>query len=125
VNTGLVQARHASPATRRFGVLRLSPALAGWACGGGDFCYLAANKIAIVYAEGRGLMGSSRMLTQAGGSHRRFRNPYRVRQPRRTLDLRVVGSMHERKALMAELSDAFIACRRVRYLRGIAPAILT
>jgi len=24
-------------------------------------------------------------------------------------DLRVVGSMHERKALMAELSDAFIA----------------
>ncbi len=28
---------------------------------------------------------------------------------RDVMDMRVVGSMHERKALMAELSDAFIA----------------
>jgi uncharacterized protein (TIGR00730 family) len=76
--------------------------------------YLAANRIAIVYGGGNvGLMGTladaaleargevigviPRSLVQREVSHGKLS------------DLRVVGSMHERKALMAELSDAFIA----------------
>ena len=36
-------------------------------------------------------------------------------------DLRVAGTMHERKTQMYELSDAFIRlARRLRYLRGAA-----
>ncbi len=76
--------------------------------------YLAANKITVVYGGGNvGLMGTladatleaageiigviPRALVNLELSHSRIP------------DLRVVGSMHERKAMMAELSDAFIA----------------
>lgn len=76
--------------------------------------HLAANKIVIVYGGGNvGLMGAladasldaggdvigviPRMLVEKEIAHSGL------------TDMRVVGSMHERKALMAELSDAFIA----------------
>jgi uncharacterized protein (TIGR00730 family) len=75
---------------------------------------LVANGIGIVYGGGNvGLMGVladaalaeggevvgviPRMLVEKEIAHRRLS------------ELRVVGSMHERKALMADLSDAFIA----------------
>ena len=41
-------------------------------------------------------------------AHRNHDNDREIAHPR-LRDLRVVGSMHERKALMAELSDAFVA----------------
>ena len=76
--------------------------------------HLVTRDIGIVYGGGRvGLMGAlADAALEAGGdvigiipqalvdkevSHRGLE------------DLRIVGSMHERKALMAELSDAFIA----------------
>jgi uncharacterized protein (TIGR00730 family) len=75
---------------------------------------LVANRIGIVYGGGNvGLMGVladaalaeggevvgviPRMLVEKEMAHRGLS------------ELRVVGSMHERKALMADLSDAFIA----------------
>jgi uncharacterized protein (TIGR00730 family) len=76
--------------------------------------HLAANKIGIVYGGGRvGLMGTlADAAVEAGGdiigvipqslADKELSHP-------RLSDLRVVGSMHQRKALMAELSDAFIA----------------
>ena len=76
--------------------------------------HLAANKIGIVYGGGRvGLMGMlADAALEAGGdiigvipqslADKELSHPL-------LSDLRVVGSMHERKALMAELSDAFIA----------------
>ena len=76
--------------------------------------HLVANGFVIVYGGGKvGLMGKladaaleaggeiigviPRSLVEKGISHSRVS------------DLRVVGSMHERKAQMAELSDGFIA----------------
>jgi uncharacterized protein (TIGR00730 family) len=76
--------------------------------------HLAANKIGMVYGGGKvGLMGAlADAALEAGGDiigvipqslvDKELSHP-------RLSDLRVVGSMHERKALMAELSDAFIA----------------
>jgi uncharacterized protein (TIGR00730 family) len=76
--------------------------------------HLAANKIGIVYGGGRvGLMGTlADAALEAGGDiigvipqslvDKELSHPHLP-------DLRVVGSMHQRKALMAELSDAFIA----------------
>ncbi|HTA45484.1 MAG TPA: TIGR00730 family Rossman fold protein [Bryobacteraceae bacterium] len=76
--------------------------------------YLAANKVAIVFGGSNlGLMGVlADTALKAGGDvigvipqnlvEREVSHPG-------LRDLRVVNSMHERKALMAELSDAFIA----------------
>ena len=76
--------------------------------------YLAANKITVVYGGGNvGLMGTLADATlEAGGEiigviPRALVNLELSHS--RIPDLRVVGSMHERKAMMAELSDAFIA----------------
>jgi uncharacterized protein (TIGR00730 family) len=76
--------------------------------------YLAANGIGIVYGGGKvGLMGAlADAALEAGGDiigvipqslvEKELAHPGLP-------DLRVVGSMHQRKALMAELADAFIA----------------
>jgi len=76
--------------------------------------HLARNQIGIVYGGGKvGLMGSlADAALQAGGDvigviprslvEKELSHPG-------ISDLRVVGSMHERKALMADLADAFIA----------------
>jgi hypothetical protein len=76
--------------------------------------YLAANKIGVVYGGGNvGLMGTLADATiEAGGEiigviPQALLN--REVSHSRIPDVRVVGSMHERKAMMAELSDAFIA----------------
>jgi uncharacterized protein (TIGR00730 family) len=75
---------------------------------------LAADGIGVVYGGGGvGLMGvlADAMLAEDGEiigvipralMHREIAH-------RGVTDMRVVGSMHERKALMAELADAFIA----------------
>jgi hypothetical protein len=91
---------------------------------GADPCYaaaatalaqrLVANRISIVYGGGRtGLMGAlADAALDAGGEIVGIMPQSLVEKEvahRRLSDLRVVGSMHERKALMAELSDAFIA----------------
>jgi uncharacterized protein (TIGR00730 family) len=76
--------------------------------------HLAANGIAIVYGGGKvGLMGrlADAALAVGGeviGIMPRSLVEREVAHARLT-DLRVVDSMHERKAQMAELSDAFIA----------------
>ena len=76
--------------------------------------HLAALRIGIVYGGGKvGLMGAiADAALEAGGDiigvipqslvEKELAHPG-------LSDLRVVGSMHERKALMAELADAFIA----------------
>ncbi len=76
--------------------------------------HLAAEKIGIVYGGSKaGLMGAlADVALEAGGEiigivpealvAKEIAHPG-------LSDLRIVGSMHERKALMAELSDAFIA----------------
>ena len=75
---------------------------------------LVERGIAIVYGGGSvGLMGAlADAAIQAGGEvigvMPRSLVEKGVAHPRLP-DLRVAGSMHERKALMAELSDAFIA----------------
>ena len=76
--------------------------------------HLVANKIAIVYGGSNvGLMGAlADAALEAGGDVIGVIPRSLVEKEvahRRLSDLRVVGSMHERKALMAELSDAFIA----------------
>jgi uncharacterized protein (TIGR00730 family) len=76
--------------------------------------YLAANRIAIVYGgANRGLMGVlADAALDAGGDVIGVMPRSLVEKEvahTRLGELRVVGSMHERKALMAELSDAFIA----------------
>ena len=76
--------------------------------------YLAANKVAIVFGGSRlGLMGIlADTAMEAGGDVIGIipRNLVEKEASHRGLrDLRVVNSMHERKAMMAELSDAFIA----------------
>jgi uncharacterized protein (TIGR00730 family) len=76
--------------------------------------HLALNGIAIVYGGAKvGLMGKlADAALEAGGEvigvMPRFLVEKEVAHLRLT-DLRIVGSMHERKAHMAELSDAFIA----------------
>jgi uncharacterized protein (TIGR00730 family) len=75
---------------------------------------LAEKKITLVFGGGSvGLMGCiARSVTEAGGSvtgvipKELFDREVAFTG---TSDLRVVGSMHERKAIMAELSDGFIA----------------
>jgi len=75
---------------------------------------LADRKIGLVYGGGNvGLMGVVADAAMAAGGevtgvipgHLEAREVAHRGLP----DLRVVGSMHERKALMADLSDAFIA----------------
>ncbi|HYZ16204.1 MAG TPA: TIGR00730 family Rossman fold protein [Candidatus Acidoferrum sp.] len=74
---------------------------------------LARAGIGIVYGGGRiGLMGVIADAALAAGGEvigiiPRFLEEREVAHS--GVDLRVVGSMHERKALMAELSDAFVA----------------
>jgi len=75
---------------------------------------LVARKISIVYGGGNaGLMGAlADAALEAGGEVIGIipRSLVEKEVAHQGLsDLRVVGSMHERKALMAELSDAFIA----------------
>jgi uncharacterized protein (TIGR00730 family) len=74
---------------------------------------LAKAGIGIVYGGGRvGLMGALADAALAAGGEvigiiPRFLEEREVAHS--GVDLHVVGSMHERKALMAELSDAFVA----------------
>jgi hypothetical protein len=74
---------------------------------------LAREGIGVVYGGGRvGLMGAvaDAALAEGGeviGIIPRFLEEREVAHS--GVDLRVVESMHERKALMAELSDAFVA----------------
>jgi uncharacterized protein (TIGR00730 family) len=74
----------------------------------------AERGIELVYGGGRiGLMGAVADAVLAGGGRVIGIIPHALE--RREVahhgitDLRIVGSMHERKALMAELSDGFIA----------------
>src|SRR5580692_3151127 len=76
--------------------------------------HLAANKIGIVYGGGKvGLMGTLADAAMEAGADVIGVIPQSLADKELShpllSDLRVVGSMHERKALMAELSDAFIA----------------
>lgn len=80
---------------------------------------LVANKLSIVYGGSKvGLMGALADAALAAGGEvigvipRSMLRTNGMRQEvahQGLSDLRVVGSMHERKALMSELSDAFIA----------------
>ena len=75
---------------------------------------LAERGIRVVYGGGRvGMMGALADAAQAAGGRVTGVIPRDLveREIGHTGldDLRVVGSMHERKALMAELSDAFVA----------------
>jgi uncharacterized protein (TIGR00730 family) len=75
---------------------------------------LAARKICLVYGGASvGLMGAlADSMLDAGGEVIGVIPSWLTDREighTRLADLRVVGSMHERKALMAELSDAFIA----------------
>jgi uncharacterized protein (TIGR00730 family) len=75
---------------------------------------LAARRIGVVYGGGRvGLMGALADAALASGGEvvgviPRALVDREIGHPGLT-DLRVVGSMHERKALMAELADGFVA----------------
>ena len=76
--------------------------------------YLAENELALVYGAGNvGLMGQVAQSALAGGGKVIGVIPeFLVKKEvvyREITDLRIVGSMHERKALMAELSDGFVA----------------
>jgi uncharacterized protein (TIGR00730 family) len=75
---------------------------------------LVERKIQLVYGGGRiGLMGRlARTVMDAGGSVVGVIPRQLVERElafKQVSELRVVGSMHERKALMAELADGFIA----------------
>jgi len=75
---------------------------------------LAGRKIGVVYGGGNvGLMGSVADAALAGGGEVIGVIPHALvaREIAHTglTELRVVASMHERKAMMADLSDAFIA----------------
>lgn len=75
---------------------------------------LAEQGIGVVYGGGRaGLMGALADAALAAGGHVTGVIPEQLRDRERAHtglpDLRVVGSMHERKQLMADLSDAFVA----------------
>jgi uncharacterized protein (TIGR00730 family) len=75
---------------------------------------LARRSIRLVYGGGRvGLMGElARTVLEAGGAVTGV-IPRQLADKElaftQVSDLRVVGSMHERKALMAELADGFVA----------------
>jgi uncharacterized protein (TIGR00730 family) len=76
--------------------------------------HLVARRISIVYGGGKvGLMGTlADAALEAGGEVIGVIPRSLVEKEvahGRLPDLRIVGSMHERKAQMAELSDAFIA----------------
>lgn len=75
---------------------------------------LAGRGIGLVFGGGRtGLMGAVADGCRAAGGHVTGIIPGFLEQKEiahhEIADLRVVGSMHERKTLMAELSDGFIA----------------
>lgn len=75
---------------------------------------LVAQGLKVVYGGGSiGLMGVVAEAALAAGGHVTGVAPRALVEKevvhKGLSDLRVVGSMHERKALMAELSDAFIA----------------
>jgi uncharacterized protein (TIGR00730 family) len=75
---------------------------------------IASQGIGLVYGGGRtGLMGIVADAALAAGGHVIGVIPHamiaRELAHERLQDLRVVASMHERKAMMAELSSAFIA----------------
>jgi uncharacterized protein (TIGR00730 family) len=75
---------------------------------------LAEKRIRVVYGAGNvGLMGVLADAALAAGGEVIGVIPQmlvdRELARHRITDLRIVGSMHERKALMAELSDAFVA----------------
>jgi uncharacterized protein (TIGR00730 family) len=75
---------------------------------------LAGSGIRVVYGAGNvGLMGVLADAALAAGGEVIGVIPQRLVDRelahRGLTDLRIVGSMHERKALMAELSDAFVA----------------
>lgn len=75
---------------------------------------LARRGIGVVYGGGRvGLMGALADATLAAGGEVIGVIPQALLDReighRGLTDLRVVGSMHERKALMAELADGFVA----------------
>jgi uncharacterized protein (TIGR00730 family) len=75
---------------------------------------LAARKIGLVYGGGNvGLMGIVADAVLAGGGEVIGVIPHSLAQREiahdGVTDLRVVDSMHTRKAMMADLSDAFIA----------------
>lgn len=75
---------------------------------------LAEQGIGVVYGGGRaGLMGAVADAANAAGGHVTGVIPRQLVEREVAHegldDLRVVSSMHERKALMAELSDAFVA----------------
>lgn len=75
---------------------------------------IVAGGMRLVYGGGNiGLMGILGEAALAAGGHVTGVTPRRLLEKevvhKGLTELRVVGSMHERKALMAELSDAFIA----------------
>jgi len=75
---------------------------------------MAEQKIRLIYGGGRvGLMGAiADAVLQAGGEVTGVIPEHLVAREvahHGLSDLRIVRSMHERKALMAELSDAFVA----------------
>ena len=75
---------------------------------------LAARQMGLVYGGARvGLMGAVADAVLAGGGEVTGVIPAALVEREIAheglTDLRVVGSMHERKAVMAELADAFIA----------------
>jgi hypothetical protein len=75
---------------------------------------LAREKIALIYGGGNiGLMGRLATAALAAGGHVTGVIPKFMMEKEigkiDLPDLRLVNSMHERKALMAELADAFIA----------------
>src|SRR5512143_3110576 len=75
---------------------------------------LAARGLGLVYGGSNvGLMGEvSKAVLEAGGDVVGVITEAFVRQDlayRSLKDLRVVGTMHDRKALMAELADGFVA----------------
>ena len=75
---------------------------------------LASDGVGVVYGGGRaGLMGAIADAARSAGGHVTGVIPRQLVErevAHQDLDdLRVVNSMHERKALMAELSDAFVA----------------
>jgi uncharacterized protein (TIGR00730 family) len=77
-------------------------------------CTLAERGIGLVYGGGKvGLMGVLADTAMAAGGEVIGVMPQalvdREISHRGVTELRVVGSMHERKALMADLSDAFVA----------------
>ena len=75
---------------------------------------LARRQLGLVYGGGRvGLMGQVADATMAAGGEVIGVIPKSLEDRevghRNITDLRVVGSMHERKAMMADLADGFIA----------------